>query len=289
MIMREVSMDDSKFFKWGLTDAITTELLIPRWPAHSWKHHHWHSRLQEVPIEPAPRNGEIPWEEHSLQCFQTSWYQSHLQSLFKVWKLKEIPKQQDSLGCGTPLNSWNTTLDNLRSCQVSLEIIQQNKPGITLDSNGGLEDPTAKLTLNIHTFMADLQLLCHTTECLGVGWMTKNAMHSPINMLNGPQNVVFKTLEGAGGFSSGCHKGLFATGMNKEILWFLPYWVFLLLYILIHIIQPIKLAVLLEQFIKFDKQHIRIKDYWERIWASLAWHENWSICPTTCSTLCSVV
>ena len=123
----------------------------------------------------------------------------------------QVWQQGDKLTVGTiTINIW--------SCQVSLEIIQQKKLGITLDSNGGLEDPSAKWTLNIHTFMADLQLLCHTTECLGVGWMTQNAMHSPINMLNGPQNVVFKTLEGAGGFGSGCHKGLFAAGMNKEIL-----------------------------------------------------------------------
>ncbi|KIK04919.1 hypothetical protein K443DRAFT_120761 [Laccaria amethystina LaAM-08-1] len=124
-------------------------------------------------------------------------------------------------------------------------MIWQKTLRITLDSNGGLKfgwDPCTKWILDIHMFMAALQLLCHTTENLEVGWMTEDTMHSPINMLNGPQHVVFETLEGTGGFCSRYHKGLFAT-------------------------------VLLEQFIKPEKQHITIKDYWERIWVSMgvAW------------------
>jgi hypothetical protein len=139
----------------------------------------------------------------------------------KASSASKILQHPFDIGCGILLHGRNTTLDNLESSQVFLEMIWQKTLRITLDSNGGLKfgwDPCAKWILDIHMFMAALQLLCHTTENLEVGWMTEDTMHSPINMLNGPQHVVFETLEGTGGFCSRYHKGLFATGMNKKIL-----------------------------------------------------------------------
>lgn len=207
-------------------------------------------------------------EEHILLGL----YKLHeIDDACKISQLKDLSQAEDILGNGLLLDLRDGSFDNPESIQLFLSILQHSKLGVKQNIGGAIKFEKAsgvKWISDIDKALAEIQSLCHITQGPGVGRMTEQALQTPINTLNSSRNFVFENGEQTGGFRSGYHKGSFTTGQHKEILRLLPYRVFRLLFVLIHIVRPIELAVLLDLLIAPENRQDAVDAYRERIWAS---------------------
>lgn len=126
--------------------------------------------------------------------------------------------------------------------------------------------------LDIHSAWMKLQPLCHILQGLP-GRMMEESLYNPVNTDQASANVVSKGDYGTGGFSSRYHKGVNMTGRYKHILCLLPHKVFLILYVLVHVIQLIELSVLFQYVVPAEGQQSTADAYKTRVYASLgnAW------------------
>ena len=94
-----------------------------------------------------------------------------------------------------------------------------------------------------------LQPLAYVTQGIP-GRGTEESFFSPTNTKTTRRHVFFEPTVGTGGFSTNYDKGVNIIGTFKHIFRILPFWIFLVLYVLIRLIQPIELSVLFNYFVE---------------------------------------
>jgi hypothetical protein len=194
-----------------------------------------------------------------------------LDDICNISKLQDLSQAEDVLGNGILLDVRNSRFDNPQSAQLFLRMLQSGKLDMKQGAAGSVKFGKLqglRWISDIDRALTETLSLCHTTQGPGVGRMTEQSLHTPINTLNSSRNFIFENGEHTGGFRSGYHKGSFSTGKHKEILRLLPYRVFRLLYILNRIVRPIELAALFDLLIQPENRQATVDTYRERIWAS---------------------
>ena len=172
-----------------------------------------------------------------------------LEAAFAISNVQDNGDEK-SIRYGIIADTSTPGMDNPQSEVFFHAMFEHQHLGLCSDWDSGHilfdKDLVLQWIANIDNTMQQFFLISHNTTISGRRMEAESL--KPTNNDIGQWNVIFNPEAGTGAYDANYHKGQVQISSHKHILWHMPYEVFHIIYILIHIIHPIELFFICRAF-----------------------------------------